>query len=299
MLKDEDAGIAFALAGFVILSCGDAVIKTMAGQWPPLAVAALRFSIGAALLSALLAIKEGRAAFRPQRPRVQLMRGVFLAMASLCFFSAIYVMPLAQATALVFLSPIITALLSGPLLKEKVPRKTWIASIIAFAGTLLVLRPNLADLGLIALLPLGSALSFSLMILANRLVAGQGSSLSMQVFAAAGAAPILIVCALLGNASGISALAFGWPDTSVIMRCLIVAITASTAHWLIYLGTTRAGAATIAPMTYAQLLVAIALGWGVFGERPDIVTMAGAIVIISAGILLRQRRAPQQNSITD
>ena len=177
-------------------------------------------------------------------------------------------------------------MLSGPLLKEKVRPATWIASLIAFAGVALVLRPNLSELGLVALLPLGSAFAFSLMMLANRAVAGQGSSLSMQVFVAAGAAPVLVLCAVIGGVSGAERLAVGWPDWTVIARCAVVAVTASTAHWLVYLGTTRAGAATIAPMTYVQLLVAVTLGWLIFGDTPDAMTLAGAAVIIGAGLYL-------------
>lgn len=272
-----------------MLSCGDALIKTMAGEWSPLAVAALRFTIGALGLSVILAIREGRAAFRPQSPWLQAGRGLCLAIATMCFFAAIFVMPLAEATALIFLAPIITALLSGPLLKEKVRPATWIASIIAFAGVILVLRPNLSELGPIAFLPLGSALSFSLMMLANRAVAGQGSSLSMQVFVAAGAAPVLILCAAIGGWSGAERFAISWPDWTVVARCAIVAVSASVAHWLVYLGTTRAGAATIAPMTYVQLLVAIILGWLMFTDTPDVMTLSGAAVIIAAGLFLWRR----------
>lgn len=286
MLKNEQSGLILALAGFALLSCGDALIKTIAGEWSPLAVAALRFTIGAIGLSAILFIKEGRHAFRPQSPWLQIGRGLCLAIATMCFFAAIFVMPLAEATALVFLAPIITALLSGPVLKEKVRPATWIASIIAFAGVVLVLRPNLSELGPIALLPLGSATAFSLMMLANRAVAGQGSSLSMQVFVALGAAPILIASAILGGVSGAERFVVNWPDWTVIARCAVVAVSASTAHWLIYLGTTRAGPATIAPMTYVQLLVAITLGWLIFGDRPDVMTMVGSTVIIAAGLFL-------------
>lgn len=294
MLKNEQGGLILALVGFALLSCGDAVIKTNAGEWSPLAVAALRFTIGAVALSVLLALKEGRDAFRPQSPWLQAGRGICLAVATMCFFAAIFVMPLAEATALVFLAPIITALLSGPLLKEKVRPATWIASLIAFAGVILVLRPNLSALGPIALLPLGSALSFSLMMLANRAVAGQGSSLSMQVFVAAGAAPVLVICAIIGGVSGAERLAVGWPDWTVIARCAVVAVSASTAHWLVYLGTTRAGAATVAPMTYVQLLVAITLGWLIFNDTPDAMTMAGSAVIIAAGLFL-WRRGPERS----
>lgn len=283
---DQRAGLLYALAGFAILSVGDAIIKTMAGQWSPVAIAVLRFSVGALGLSAILLVREGKAAFRPQRPGLQLFRGFCLAMATICFFSAIFFMPLAEATALIFVAPIFTAILSGVILKEKVLPVTWLASIVALGGVMLVLRPNLAEIGWVALLPLGSASFFSAMMIANRLVAAEGSSLSMQAFIAMFAAPILVVAAALGHASGDPSFIAGWPPTSVIAKCLIVAVTASSAHWLVYIGTVRAGAAAVAPMSYVQLLVAIALGWAWFDNAPDGVTLLGSAIIIGAGLMI-------------
>jgi len=72
----------------------------------------------------------------------------------------------------------------------------------------------------------------------------------------------------------------------VLARCAIIAVTASFAHYLIYMGTTRAGASTVAPMTYGQLLAAVILGWIFFGDKPDALTLLGAAIIIGAGLYL-------------
>lgn len=286
MQDEERRGILLALAGFALLSLGDAVIKTIAGQWSPLAVAALRFVFGAVGLSALLYAREGATGFRAARPLLQFGRGLCLAAATLCFFSAIFIMPLAEAMALTFVSPVITALLSRPLLGEKVRPITWIASPLALLGVALILRPNLAEIGWPAVLPLASATSFSLMVIANRASAGSGTPLAMQAFVAIVAAPALLLAAAAGGASGAARLAVTMPEWSVLVRCAVVAVTASTAHLLIYLGTTRAGAATVAPMSYVQMLVAGGLGWWWFGEVPDLTAFAGATVIIAAGLAL-------------
>ncbi len=286
MKQDERQGLLLALAGFAVLTCGDAIIKTLAGEWSPIAVAALRFVIGAVGLAALLGLKEGPSAFRPRRPWIQVARGASLAGSTMFFFAALFAMPLAEATALVFLAPIFTALLSGPLLGEKVRPLTWIASVIAFGGVLLILRPNVAELGWVAFLPLGAALLFSLMVIANRASAGQGSALSMQVYMAGIAAPLLVAAALAGHLSGSTALAVDWPDWTIVARCAAVAVTASIAHWLIFLGTSKAGAALVSPMSYVQLLVAIILGWLLFSDIPDVTTLLGATIIIGAGLAL-------------
>lgn len=286
MQSNERTGLLYAICGFAILSVGDAAIKSMAGEWPVTAVAALRFTIGAVALSAILLWQEGPRAFIPAHPWVQLGRGLCLTFASLTFFSAIYVMPLAETMAITFVSPVLTALLSGPLLGEKVRPAVWIASIAALTGVVIILRPNLLELGWPAILPLISALFFSLMIILNRASAGKGSSLSMQVFMAGVAAPILILVAFGGQASGIEDLSFGWPSWDVVLRCAFVAFTASTAHWLAYIGTTKAGAAQVAPASYVQMLVATALGWWLFNDVPDALTVLGAAIIIGAGLYL-------------
>jgi len=277
----ERSGLGYAITGFALLSVGDAVIKSIAGEWPAIAVAALRFSIGFAGLSLLLLRSEGPSAFIPLRPSLQVVRGVCLAIASLSFFSAIYVMPLADAMAIGFLAPVLTQALSGPLLGEKVRPMVWIVSAIALVGVAIILRPNLFELGWSALLPLVSAIFFALLMIANRASAGQGSALSMQVFIAGVCAPILIVAAVLLDLANVSGFDGGWPSWDVIARCAIVAVTASTAHWLAYVGTARAGAATIAPAIYVQMLVAILLGRLWFGDVPDFLTMIGLLADIA------------------
>jgi len=286
MTPHERSGLAYAVSGFAILSVGDAIIKTMADAWPAFAVAALRFTIGALALSALLWRSEGPRAFVPQKPWLQAARGACLALASASFFSAIYIMPLAEAMAIAFVAPVLTQMLSGPLLGERVKPRVYAVSLVAFAGVLTILRPNLALLGPAAMLPLVSATFFALLMIANRASAGQGSSLSMQVFAAGLCAPILIGLALLAKASGLPAFDFGWPSWDVVARCAIVAVTASTAHWLAYIGTSRAGAAQVAPAIYVQMIVAVSLGWLVFEEVPDLFTLIGAGLIIAAGLFL-------------
>lgn len=286
MSPEERSGVAIAVAGFALLSCGDAVVKSMAGDWPPYAVAALRFGIGALGLAVILWRSEGAGAFRPQSWKLQLARGFCLAMASACFFSALFIMPMAEAMAIGFLAPILTQVLAGLLLGEEVKPKVYTVSLVALAGVTIILRPNLAELGWAALLPVSSAVFFALMMVANRASAGQGSALSAQVFIAAFCAPILIVGSLAAKLSGVPSFDFGWPSWDVVVRCAVVALTASTAHWLAYIGTMRAGAAQIAPAIYVQMLVVVILGWVFFDEVPDAFTIAGASLIIAAGLYL-------------
>jgi len=288
---DIAGGMALALAGFALLSVGDGIIKSLAGTWPGTAVAALRYAFGAIGLGVLLYWREGRAGFRMPLPKVQLVRGICVAGATLAFFSSIFLMPLASATAIQFVNPMLTGIISAVLLSERVGRARWIATLVAFAGVLVVLRPKFEQLGWAALLPLVAAVGLSGMMIANRRVAGAGSVLLMQFLIAAIAAPILILAAAVGHWSGIAVLHVGPPDLRVIGLCALVAATASTSHMLVYLATTRASAAIVAPMVYVQLLVAILIGMAFYGDYPDAVALGGAALIICSGLYLwRQGR---------
>lgn len=282
----ERSGVALAIAGFATLSVGDAVVKSMAGDWPPVAAAALRFSIGALGLSLLLWRSEGAKGFVPLSWKLQVARGASIAFASAAFFSAVFIMPLADAMAIAFVAPMLTQLFAGLFLGEKVKPKVYLVSLVALVGVAIILRPNLAELGWAAILPLVSAVFFALMIVLNRASAGQDSALAAQVYAASICALILIALATTANLSGFEGLTFGWPSWDVVARCAVVAVTASTAHWLVYVGTLRAGAAQVAPAIYTQMLVALSLGWAIFGDVPDALTILGAGIIIASGLYL-------------
>jgi drug/metabolite transporter (DMT)-like permease len=235
----HSSGFTLALAGFALLTCGDAIIKSMAGLWPATAIAALRFSIAVPLLASFVLASQGKAALRVGKPLIQLGRGISIAASSCLFFFSLFLLPLAEATAIVFASPIITALLSALFLREHMRPIAWVATFLALAGVAMVLRPNLAELGIVAFLPLVAAFFFAMMMILNRLAAGSGSPMALQWALATVAAPILLIVAFAGNISGAEQLNVGWPHWSVVLRCAIVAVTASTAHWLIYLGTTQ------------------------------------------------------------
>ncbi len=280
------SGLLYALCGFALLSIGDAVIKSIAGAWPGTAVAALRYSIGAIGLGTLLFLKEGWPGFAMPMPKMQLLRGFSVAMATICFFSSIFLMPLADATAIGFTSPMITAIFSAIFLHERIHATKWMAIFVAFGGVLLIMRPNVAELGWVALLPLAAAMSMAFMMIGNRAVAGAGSPLLMQFLVASVAAVFILSAAFMGHFSGVEALHVGMPDWTIIARCTLVAVTASFGHWLIFMATTRASAAEIAPMTYVQLLIAVGLGILLFGDWPDLTSLAGASIIVASGLIL-------------
>jgi drug/metabolite transporter (DMT)-like permease len=96
----------------------------------------------------------------------------------------------------------------------------------------------------------------------------------------------MIIVAGIGDMSGFEPWQISWPESSVILRCAIVAVSASMAHWLIYLGTTRSTAADAAQAAYVQLPVALLIDALVFRHWPDAMALGGSVLIVSAGLIM-------------
>lgn len=283
-----------AIAGFFLLSVGDAVVKTMAGQWTGSGIALLRYSIGAVGLALFVRLSYGRQAFALPRPWLQLGRGAAVAVATFGFFMGVMVMPLADATAIVFTSPVWTVILSFLFLRERPAPAVLVSILLASAGVLLILRPNVLALGAEAFFPLLAAMAMSCLMILNRKAAGLAPAMVMQMLIAIMAVPVLLVLALAGHLSGQPGLTITTPHWSVVLRCAVVAVTATLGHWCIFRATELASAATVAPMTYVQLLVAIGAGVLLFGDIPTLPKAIGAALIIAGGLWLWSRQQQPQ-----
>jgi len=282
----ERAGLLFVLAGFCTLSIGDALVKSMPGMWPATAIAALRYLVGTVFLGLLLARSEGVRALALPRSGVQWVRGIAISCSALGMFFAVWIMPLAEATTIAFTQPMITAILAIVVLREPSRPATWISTLIAFVGVLIVLRPNFAVIGWGVLFPLLGATGMAVTIIANRASRSHASVLALQYYMSVTALIVLCGATVVGHLSGIEQFVVHWPHWSVILRCVIMGFSATLAQYLIFMGTMKAGPGTVAPMTYGQLLAAVSLGWIFFGEVPDAISMLGAAVIVGAGLYL-------------
>ena len=293
-MNTDRAGLLYALAGFCTLSIGDAIIKGMAGEWPAPAMAATRYIAGTVLLATLMVRHGGLSSLRLPRDPLQWVRGVAISLSAVGMFLAVWLMPLAEATTIAFTQPMITAVLAAELLRERARPSTWVATVIAFAGVFLVLRPNFASAGWGVLFPLMGAAGMAVTIIVNRKVTGRASVLAMQYYMSVTAMLFLVAATTAAHFTGIESFRMHWPDWSVAARCAFIGLTATLAQWLIFMGTVKAGAGTVAPMTYGQLLMAVALGALFFGDWPDATALLGAAVIIGAGLFLWWHgRAPE------
>ena len=274
----------FLLAGF-FLSSLDASAKWLLREHSLLLVIWARYA-GQMLVVTPFARAGGGAGFwRTHRLRLQLTRSSLLLAATFCFFGGLRYLPLAEASAISFLAPVFVVVLCGPILGERAPRARWASAIAGFVGVLIVLRPGSAVFHPAALLMIGMALANALYGLLTRKLADEDPHTS------------LFYSALVGTVGMTIALPFGleegWPplrDTAVF---LLLGLLAGLGHWCVIRAFSRAPAALLTPFSYLQMIWAIAYGYLLFGQLPDLTSGLGMAVIVGSGLALawfEQRR---------
>ncbi len=184
-------GILFMLAAQVlVMPASDAVAKHLVASLPVAQLAWARFFLNFLLLAPVALWRHRRRALAPARPGLQLLRGVLIVASNLLFIAGLRHVPLADATAIVFVAPLAVAALSPLVLREPVGRAGWAAVAAGFLGALVIVRPGLAGTGPAALLPLGAGLSFAAYLLLTRRLAGVSPPLVTQAATAAVGAAI-------------------------------------------------------------------------------------------------------------
>ncbi|WP_406624866.1 DMT family transporter [Acidovorax sp. SDU_ACID1] len=276
------AGIVLLILAMWTLSCLDATGKwLMAAGLPLLVLSWVRYAVHLLLVLALVLPLRGPGVLRSKRPREQVLRGVAMLMATLMFFSALRYLPQAEATAINFLAPMIVLALAPWLLREPPRLSRWVACGVAFAGVLVIVRPGggLHPLGVA--LGLFTACCMAAQYIATRRVAADDPFTSIVWSGAVGT-----VCLTL-------ALPWYLPQALPVLKALGPAqwallvstgVSGALGH-LLQIGAYRnAGASTLAPFVYLQIISASAVGWLVWGHFPDALTWLGIAIICASGM---------------
>jgi len=275
-------GALLAALAMFLFSVQDAFIKAMAEHYSVVAILFLR-SAGTLPLAAALVWREGgRQGFRSRHLRLQLVRGVLLFMMFLGYYLALTRLPLATAVALVFSAPIMTTLLSSAMLKERIGIHRWAAVLVGFLGVLVMVRPGGGAFAWPALLCLMASFCYALSMVMTRQL-GTVESLGRLVFY-----PNLVY--FLGAAALLPA---NWTPVPLEHAGLIVAFGLWTivAHLAITQAYRIAPPPVLAPFDYTTLVWALLWGWIFWNEWPGWITLAGALVVVSAGLYVVYREA--------
>ena len=295
-------GIALMLAFCVLAPLLDASAKLATATIPVGQITAARFLIQAVLM-APVALAMGLD-WRMSRRALGLtvLRAVFLILSTFCFVAAVTVMPIADALAIVFVEPFILLLLGHYLFGDAVGPRRIIASVIGFGGALLVIQPAFATFGFVTLFPLGTAFLFAFYMLVTRAMANGMHPVPMQLHTAI--AGTLICAPVIWWAEGT-----GLPDLDPVMPQGIfwlwlfgVGFWAAASHMCMTYALKFSSAAALAPLHYSELVVAVALGYLVFGDFPNLMTWAGIAIIAASGlyVIWRERvTAPPRHPLPD
>ena len=278
-------GIAFVLLSIVFFVSLDTTAKFMTGSLDPIQVVWGRYVFSVLLLPVMIGPRRLRLAMRTRRPWLQLLRGALLASTTATFFTAIKYIPLADAIAIGFVSPLLGTALAIPVLGEKVGVRRWSAIAIGFVGVLIVLRPGFEERHWAYFLPLVVAALMATYNVATRLVVrhdtADTSLAYTNVFGAV--ASTLAILVLPGV----------WTTPDTIQWGLLVAIGAfgSIGHFFLILAYRSAPVSTLAPFTFGHIILAVSAGWLVFNDWPDVWTLIGAAVVAGSGIYVFRREA--------
>lgn len=272
-------GILWMLVTTFFFVCLDTLAKHLNQSYPVVQVVWARYLFHGLLLALYLNRRLPQAA-RSNRRGLQLWRSIFMLGATALFFTAISIIPLAQAAAIMFLAPLIVTGLSMPLLGERVGPRRWAGVLVGFIGALIIVRPGGDAVDPAAFLVLGAACCYALYQITTRKLAGLDPPLTTLGYST-------VAGILATNA----AVPFVWvtPDLAGWLAMIGMGLAAGLGHFALIKAFESAPAATISPLGYSSLIWATLFGFAVFGELPDRWTVVGALIIAGSGLYIAHR----------
>jgi drug/metabolite transporter (DMT)-like permease len=286
--SDGRAGaILLVLAAAFVFAASDVAAKLVVGRLPPLEVLWLRSLIVLALTLPVLLWRRGLAVIGTRHPFLQLVRGCCVTVASLLFLMGLMYLPVADASAINFIWPVLVTVFSVILLGEKVGLRRFLATLAGFAGMLIIMRPGSGSFHPAAVFPLGAAVAWAF-----------GSVLTRMMSADDRAETTILWSAVVAFAIGALAMPFVFvmPTPAEFGLCILIGLGSAIAHAMIVFAFSKAPASALAPYSYTQLIWAAAAGWLVFGSLPDGWTIVGAAVIAASGVYTAHRERVRMKS---
>ncbi|PZU92921.1 MAG: EamA family transporter [Chelatococcus sp.] len=278
--------ICAAVALFAVLDCS---AKWLSGHVNPLQVVFARYAGSMVFVLALMNPVTMPGVFRTKRPGLQMLRSLLLLGATVMNFIALKYLQLAETVSIMFATPLVVALASGPLLGEWPGPRRLVAICIGFLGVLVITRPGFGAMHPAATLCVFGTLCYSFYSLTTRMLAAHDPPETTMIYSG-----------VAGTAAMIPIIPFVWtaPDSALTWGLLVATgALGGFGHWLLILAHRLAPATVLAPFIYSQIVWMILLGWLVFDQLPDGWTFAGASVVIASGLYLlyreRVRKKPE------
>ncbi len=269
-------GVLLILVSCLTLASHDGLSKYLTQLYPVFLVIWARYLSQTALMIALFTPRMGRRVFHTLRPKLQICRGLSLISVSMLFISGLSYIPLAEATAVIFLAPLMVTIASK-LLGEQVSRAQWLAVGFGLVGVMIIVRPGGALFTPAVLLPFGAALSFTVYQLITRRLSATDHPVTSN-----------FITSLVGSLVMSVLVIFNWQPPTLHDALMMAALgaMAMSGHLLLTNAFRFASAAALAPFTYSQIIFAGVVGMIGFGHTPDLGAMVGMAIIILSGLVM-------------
>ena len=269
------------VCGTFLLTCHDAISKWMTATYHVGEVMLYRSAFPLVILIAVLCYQGGFAALKPRNPRANLTRGVLAALTSLLVVASYAVLPLADALAIIFASPIFLAALSVTFLGERVGARRWLGIFVGFVGVLIMVQPGADAMRLGALIAVSAALVSAIRDVVTRRL-GTGDSTTNIILYTTGCTALLGLVSLLIQRSSL-------PGLNDIALFMVAGLLVTFAHWLIVRAFQLAEASLVGPLRYLAIVYAAVLGFLVFDEIPGAMQALGAVIVVLSGLYIVHR----------
>ena len=273
-------GIALILLSTIFLGTSDVTSKYLSATLPSVEIAWIRFVVFAIIMVPAMVPGTAIYSLRTTSVKLQLLRGTALLGSSFFFITGLRYLPIAEASATGFISPLFVTALSILFLSEKVGFRRWIATATGLFGVLVILRPGTSAFHVAAFLPIISAFCWASTLIMTRMMSGKEHSSTIMTYSSIAGLAIMTVM-----------VPFAWttPTWHDIMFGILVGVASTAGQWIVVLAFRYADASVLAPFSYTQLLWVSILGFLVFGELPDVWTIIGAAFIVGSGLYTAHR----------
>ena len=298
-----------AVVAVMCFSLNDMLIKFLSGDYALHQIVLIRSMIGMAILLAVFIPFSGTfSVLKTERLGFHLMRGMCVVFANLTFFLGLAVLPLAEATAIFFISPLLITLFSIIFLKEQVGLHRWSALVVGMIGILVILRPGTEAFKVVALLPIAAAFGYAMLHILTRHIGKTESALTMSFYIQL---TFIVICSGFGLVAGDGGYATSQsPALNFLFRewggiaqkdwVIFGIIGASSAFGGFFISQAYriAEAGYVAPFEYIAMPLAIFWSMTVFQETPSLTVFLGIGLIIASGLYVVWREAVKASART-
>jgi len=273
-------GVAVMVLAVFLMTFKDSLAKLTGGAYSPILILWVQFVFMSAVYFPYLVWRYGPEILLPKPFLPQIMRGIAIVIAVSLFYGAIETTPLADATAMAFIAPLVVTAISPVFLGEEVGLRRWSAVIVGFLGVMLILRPDFDGGRLGYLMALGTGFFLGFFYMYNRKLAGSAPLLVSAAYSAYIGAIVLT-----------PVVPFVWSlpqpeDTTIIIWFLIISTVGQTCLTTAF----SLGEATfISPFQFAQIIGATLFGYIMFGDFPDRLTWSGIVIVVMCGVYIAVR----------